>query len=137
MLFKLMLAIPPDDNFVKPMLDGKAVPVDMKLLDKIEFTIEVIMAPGGSSSTEERQSMLLGIVQNISQHPLIAQNPKGLILMLKLFADALKLDQPLFYEAMTKYLGELGQQAEAMMQQQQAQMAMQQTAQPPQGPPKG
>ena len=137
MLFKLMLAIPPDDNFVKPMLDGKAVPVDMKLLDKIEFTIEVIMAPGGSSSTEERQSMLLGIVQNISQHPLIAQNPKGLILMLKLFADALKLDQPLFYEAMTKYLGELEQQAEAMMQQQQAQMAMQQTAQPPQGPPKG
>lgn len=137
-LFLLMLAYPPDDTFVKPMLDSQTVPIDYKVLEDTDFMIEVIMSPGGTSSTEERQSMLLGIVQNISQHPLIATNPKGLLLMLKMFADALRLDQPLFYEAMTKYIGELEQQAD-QMQQQQMMAAQQGMNQPPptQGGAKG
>ena len=124
-LFKLMLAVPPDDRFVKPLLDGKTVPVDFEMLENIDFAIEVIMAPGGASSTEERQSMLLGFVQNVTQHPLIMNDPQGLVLMFKFMAEAIKLSMPDMSAAMLEYANGLEQRAndpqmQAMMQQQQA-----------------
>lgn len=128
-LFKLMLSVPPDDSYVRPMLEGKAVEVDYEMLEDIGFAIEVVMSPGGASSTEERQSMLLGFTQNMTQHPLIMNDPQGLVLMFKFMAQAIKLQMPDMSEAMMNYANQLEQRAQSP----EGQQAMQEQEAPPQG----
>ena len=129
MLFKLMLAVPPDDQYVKPMIDGEMVQVDMAQLENLEFTIEVIMAPAGQSSTEERQSMLLGFTQNLFSNPVIAADPRGAVMLLKFMAESIKLQMPDMSAAMMKYATELEQRIPEMEQRQQ--QAMQEQQKPP------
>jgi len=127
-LFKLMLSVPPDDTYVKPMIEGKMVEIDYEVLENLSFGMEVIMQPGGASSTEERQSMLLGFSQNMAQHPLVINDPKGLILMFKFQAEAIKLQMPDMSAAMKQYAEEL----EKRLEDPQVQQNMQEQQAPPQ-----
>jgi len=122
-LFKLMLAIPPDDNLVKPMIDGKIIEIDYNLLRDIDFVIEVVLSPSGQSSNEERQSMMLGMVQNFSQ--ILQGVPGGIPLLIRTMGEGTKIMMPDFSESLIKMANEL----EKM---QAAQMA-QGNAAPPQG----
>lgn len=125
MFLKMTFAVPPDDRFVKPMIEGKVIPVDFKLMNSIDFTIEVIMSPGGTSSTEERNSFILGIVQNLMANPAIIQ-AGGLPAMFRMFAKSIKLTAPDMAEAIMEF----AEQLEGMKQQMQQQMQMEQQGQP-------
>lgn len=122
-LFKMMLALPPDDMFVKPLIDGKYVEIDYKLLKDIDFTIEVVLSPTGTSSTEERQSMLLGFIQNFGPMLTAPVNPMAIpgatSLLIEMLSDGVKTTMPDVSEAlanMSKQLKQLEMQQRAMAQ---------------------
>ena len=123
MFMKMTFAIPPDDKFVKPMIEGQVIPVNYGMLNSIDFTIEVIMSPGGTSSTEERNSFILGIVQNLMANPAVVQ-AGGLPAMFTMFAKSIKLNAPDMAEAIMEFVEQLkqmqGQMQEQMQQEQQA-----------------
>ena len=65
--FKMILKHPPEDQFVAPIVDGQAIPIDFDTLKNIDFVIEVVIHPGGTSSVEERANITLGFLQNYAQ----------------------------------------------------------------------
>lgn len=80
------------------------------------------MAPGGTSSSEERNTILLGLVQNLMGHPAV-QATGGLGAMFELMGKAIKQQMPDLSEAlieMAPRMEQAAQQAQQMAQQQNA-----------------
>jgi hypothetical protein len=127
-LFKMMLAVPPDDNFIKPIVDGKLIPLDFDLLRKTDFAIEVVVAPGGTAAAEDRYGLLLGLVQNFISSP-VGQIPGAMSKLLGLMAKGTANSMPDLSDALRQMAEELPaieQEQRAMMQKQ---MQMEQAGQ--------
>lgn len=93
MMFKMMLAVPPDDSVIKPVIDGRMIEIDTELLKKVDFTIEVVVNPGGTAALEDRNSIMLGMIQNFMNHP-SAQLPGAMPAYFRLLAKGVKTSMP-------------------------------------------
>jgi len=90
-LMKMMLVIPPDDAWIKPIFEREMVKVEWDVLKKIDFTIDVVVKPGGVASSEERQQFMLGFIQNFGD--ILFQI--GMIdVALQVLADGIKYTMP-------------------------------------------
>jgi len=89
--FKMVMKIPPDDAWVKPILDREMVRVDWDVLRKIDFAIDVVVKPGGVASAEERSQITLGFLQNFG--PIMAEI--GMLdVMMEFMAKSIKYTMP-------------------------------------------
>lgn len=119
--FKMVLVSPPDDTWVKPMVDNEVIKIDWETLRNTEFTIDVVIKPGGVASAEERSQILLGFLQNFG--PLLAEI--GMIdVNLEFLAAGIKHTMPDLAQVITQNIERI-RQAQQEQQAQQQQLAQQ------------
>ena len=130
-LFKMNLINPPDDAWIKPIIDQQAVIIDWEVLRKIDFAIDVVIKPSGTASAEERSQITLGFLQNFG--PMMMQI--GMLdVMMEFLAESIKYTMPDMAQVIKQNVEKIRQAQQAQMQQQQIMDA--QGGQPPgQGQP--
>jgi len=121
MLFKMILKVPPDDNYVKTVLDNRVIKVDYEMLSKLDFTVEVELVTTDKPSFEARQQMTLGLTQNA--FPIFEKYGMASTL-LKHMGKSIKTDMPDLSQDLID-AGRQMEQREAAMAEQQAALAAQ------------